>query len=127
MNKTGLLQKFPLCIPRESGDLQMPGKKDSRLRGKCSFKAFRAPLALAMTGLLFLTACAGYKSPSLSGDPAKMSADTLCYRYDGNAASPVGKEIAARNLDCIEVLRADLVYSGSTTSRDLDAAHRIFR
>ncbi len=86
-----------------------------------------ASLALAMTGVLFLSACAGYKSPSLSGDPAKMSADTLCYRYDGRADSPVGKEIASRNLDCTEVLRADPVYSGSTATRDLDAAHRIGR
>ncbi|HBR68263.1 MAG TPA: hypothetical protein DEA55_02685 [Rhodospirillaceae bacterium] len=92
-----------------------------------SYGLLRRRCLLAMTGALFLTACAGYKSPSLSGDPSKMSADTLCTRYDGREDSPIGKEIASRNLDCMRVLGADPVYSGSTTSRDLDAAHRIFR
>lgn len=53
----------------------------------------------------FLAACAGYKAPSLSGDPAGMSADTLCYRYAYAKSDPaLADEVAARRLDCAEVL-----------------------
>ena len=55
---------------------------------------------------LSLAACSGYKTPGLSGDPAGMSADTLCYRYAyAKSDRALKDEIAARHLDCAENLR----------------------
>ncbi len=60
-------------------------------------------MLLAMTP--FLIACSGYKTPGVSGNPSKMSADTLCYRYAYAKSNPALKdEVAARGLDCREVL-----------------------
>ena len=56
--------------------------------------------------LLLLAACARhYKAPSLSGNPAAMSADALCYRqaYARNNAE-IDAEITARRLDCAAIL-----------------------
>ncbi len=73
---------------------------------------------------LLLTACTGLKTPSTSGDPAKMSADTLCFRYASSEDPALGAEIAARNLDCVTILRDDPLYPSGP---DLDAAHRMGR
>ena len=55
-----------------------------------------------------LTACAGYKTPSLSGEPSKMSGDTLCFRAAHDPANKALRdEIAARNLDCRAILEND--------------------
>ncbi|MCD8494132.1 MAG: hypothetical protein LRY39_01740 [Alphaproteobacteria bacterium] len=52
---------------------------------------------------LLLTACSAMKGPSQ--DPAKMSADTLCYRGAyAKKNEAIQDEIAARNLDCHEIL-----------------------
>lgn len=74
------------------------------------------PILLLLT--LLLTACAGYKTPTMSSDPAKMSSDTLCYRYGIGRAdnAALAAEITARNLDCAAILRADPLYSGSNES-----------
>ena len=84
-----------------------PGARQS------SLDCFVATL-LAMT--LSLTACAGYKTPSLSGDPSKMSADTLCFRYESSKDPALGAEIDARNIDCAGLLREDPLYSGPDDS-----------
>ena len=68
--------------------------------------------------LMLLTACTGagaYKSPSASGDPARMSADTLCYRAAyGRADQALRDEIAARNLDCRAVLEQQARFNNAT-------------
>lgn len=52
-----------------------------------------------------LAGCEGYKTPGFSNDPAKMSGDTLCYRYAYAKSGPeMKKEVDARGLDCREVL-----------------------
>jgi hypothetical protein len=67
--------------------------------------------------LLLLSACSGYKSPSMSGDASKMSADTLCYRQAYAKSDPrLRDEIAARGLDCDEILRQQ-PHSGQDPSR----------
>lgn len=75
---------------------------------------------LAMT--LVLSACAGYNAPSMSGDPARMSADTLCFRYESSKNPDLGAEISARGLDCTALLERDPLLHGA--GRELDAAHR---
>lgn len=80
---------------------------------------------IALIALILLTACSGYNTPTVSGDPAKMSADTLCFRYASSKDPALGTEIAARGLDCTSLLRDDPLLRGS--ARDLDAAHRIGR
>lgn len=63
-------------------------------------------LSLFYSALLLLSACSGYKSPSMSSDPSKMSADTLCYRYAYAKSDPrLRDEIKARGLECGEILR----------------------
>ena len=57
--------------------------------------------------LLLLCACVteNYRAPSLSGNPSKMSADTLCYRAAYAKEDPaLIEEVKARNLDCGEIL-----------------------
>ncbi|MCD8496710.1 MAG: hypothetical protein LRZ85_00620 [Alphaproteobacteria bacterium] len=53
--------------------------------------------------VLLLASCANFKGPSQS--PAKMSADTLCYRaaYAKNNEA-IHDEIAARRLNCRKLL-----------------------
>ena len=64
---------------------------------------------LAMT--MVLTGCATMKSPSISGDPARMSADTLCYRGAyARSSEAIQSEIAARNLDCRAILAQQPVF-----------------
>lgn len=74
--------------------------------------------------ILLLTACSGsgYKTPGMDKAPAKMSADTLCFRYASSKDPALGKEIDARNIDCTALLREDPFYT-----HDLDPAHRMGR
>lgn len=82
---------------------------------------------LICLALFILTAaCSGYNRPSISNDPATMSADTLCYRYGtGQKNEDIAQEIMIRGLDCAAILRADPLYP--VGRRDIDAAHRIGR
>ncbi|MCE7887796.1 MAG: hypothetical protein DYH13_09900 [Alphaproteobacteria bacterium PRO2] len=74
-------------------------------------------LKFMMTSILLLAACSGYKTPGLSGDPSKMSADTLCYRYAyGKSNRALKDEIDARGLECGEILR-EQPHSGQDPSR----------
>ncbi len=60
-----------------------------------------------LPSLLLLCACVteGARIPSLSGNPSKMSADTLCYRAAYAKEDPaLIEEVKARNLDCGEIL-----------------------
>ena len=78
------------------------------------------------TTLLTITACGGhYKTTSLSGDPAKMSADTLCFHYASSKNPKFATEIDARNLDCTTLLRDNPLLNGQ--SGDLNNAYRIGR
>jgi hypothetical protein len=78
-------------------------------------KLWIASLTLAMT--LTVTACVStgtYKSPSVSGNPSKMSADTLCYRAaTARANAALKDEIRARNLDCAAILESDPLLDSS--------------
>lgn len=60
---------------------------------------------------LLISACQSMKGPSMSGDPAKMSGDTLCYKHattaDEELRAALGTEIDLRGLDCMEALRRD--------------------
>ena len=60
-----------------------------------------------MIAVLLLVSCEGYKRPSLSSNPQTMSADGLCFR-DAYAQldAAMKAEIAARNLDCDEILES---------------------
>lgn len=67
---------------------------------------------LLVPAAVILSACSGetlgsFRAPSLSGDPAKMSADTLCYRAAYAKEDPaLREEVKARNLDCEAILAA---------------------
>ena len=78
-------------------------------------------LVLAMP----LTACQSYRTPSMSGDPAQMSSDTLCFRYASSKDPELGAEIARRNLDCARLLESDPLLNHR--SHEIDRAHRIGR
>ncbi|MCB1532064.1 MAG: hypothetical protein KDJ35_04250 [Alphaproteobacteria bacterium] len=83
-----------------------------------------ARIYVMMACLLLLGACSGYKAPSMSGDPAKMSADTLCFRYASAKDPALGAEIDRRDLDCAALLQDDPLYrSGS----DFGAVYSIGR
>ena len=57
--------------------------------------------------LLSLTACAGMRTPGTSGNPSKMSADTLCYRATyAKSGQALQDEVRARNLDCRAILES---------------------
>lgn len=62
--------------------------------------------------VLTLTACSNYRTPSASGNPAKMSSDTLCYRYASSRDSELGDEIRRRGIDCGAILESDPLYGG---------------
>jgi hypothetical protein len=67
--------------------------------------------------LVLLTACSGYKTPSMSSDPSKMSADTLCYRQAYAKSDPrLRDEIESRGLECGEILRQQ-PHAGQDPSR----------
>lgn len=87
-------------------------------------KSWIASLALAMAGALFLTACVDYKTPGVSKEPSKMSADKLCFDYASSKDAMLGAEITARGLDCAAILRDDPLVPGG---RELDAANRMGR
>ena len=80
-------------------------------------------LSLIVSVLITLTACQSYRTPSMSGDPAGMSADTLCFRYASSKDPELGAEIARRNLDCARLLESDPLLNHQ--NRELDRAHRI--
>ncbi len=62
---------------------------------------------------VLLAACEGYKTPSI-GNPERMSSGTLCYRYAyAKQTDALKDEIAARHLDCDEVLAGDHPYPGT--------------
>lgn len=77
---------------------------------------------ILIVGLL-LAGCASYKHPSTSSDPAKMSADTLCFRYASSKDEALADEINARGIDCMDMLKDDPLYN----NRDLDPAYRMGR
>ena len=81
-------------------------------------------IGLCLLLSLFLGACAGYRGPSVSGDPARMSGDTLCFRYESSRDAALGAEIARRNLDCAGLLRDDPLYPGGP---DRDTAYKMTR
>ena len=59
---------------------------------------------IALIALLLLSACSNYRHPSVDST-STMSSDTLCYRYAyGKRTEAMKAEIAARNLDCADVL-----------------------
>jgi hypothetical protein len=62
---------------------------------------------LTFTTLAMTTACGGnFKTPSLS-NPHSMSADTLCYRAAyAKSNEALNNEVAARNLDCENILQS---------------------
>ena len=71
--------------------------------------------SLAAAGLCIvsvaLSACGHYNAPSLSGNPATMSSDTLCYRYaTAKRDQAIADEITRRNLNCARVLENDRLY-----------------
>lgn len=63
---------------------------------------------IALIALLLLTACDGYRRPTLdTGNVERMSSDTLCYRYAyGKRSEAMKSEMEARNLDCNEILES---------------------
>lgn len=73
---------------------------------------------LCLSVLVFLTACSAgaqreYKTPSISGDAAGMSSDTLCYRAaTGTKNEAILQEIKARQLECESILASDPLYQG---------------
>lgn len=71
--------------------------------------------SLALLAILALAACGetgSYKTPTLSNSNASgMSDATLCYRYAAAArSSAIDAEVAARRLDCSEILEGDPLY-----------------
>ena len=72
---------------------------------------------LAMT--MLLSGCSGYKTPSLSGGPETMSAETLCFRAAGSRQTELEDEISRRNLDCAGLLQEDPLLVGPD-----EAVHR---
>lgn len=73
---------------------------------------------LILSVVVFLTACSAgaqreYKTPSLSGDAAQMSSDTLCYRAaTGTKNEAILREIKVRALECEDILATDPLYQG---------------
>ncbi len=65
---------------------------------------------------IILAACEGYRMPGLSKDPARMSADTLCFQYASSNDPKLAAEIDARRLDCAGMLREDPLYTGPDES-----------
>lgn len=72
---------------------------------------------ILIVGIITLSACSGYKTPSMSSDPSKMSADTLCYRQAYAKSDPrLRDEVKARGLECAEILRQQ-PHTGQDQSR----------
>lgn len=70
--------------------------------------------AALITGLLLtacLTGCEGYRAPSVSQDPAKLSDHTLCYRAQTTGKPEFKAEAAKRNLDCRAEIEGDPLLS----------------
>lgn len=59
--------------------------------------------------LVMISGCQSLKRPS--GDPAKISSDTLCYRAANKNSDALQAEIDFRNLDCARILEADPLYN----------------
>ena len=79
---------------------------------------------IPLIAVLILTACADYRTPSISGDPVRMSSDTLCFRYANSKDPALEAEIARRDLDCAALLREDPLFNRGA---DFDSAYRIGR
>lgn len=62
---------------------------------------------LAIITLLMLPACEGYRTPSVSQDPTKLSDHTLCYRAQTTGKRILKEEAARRNLDCRAMIEND--------------------
>lgn len=75
---------------------------------------------LILAALMLVTACSAgsgnYKRPSVSSDPGKMSAETLCFRYASAKDPKLGDEIDARGIDCFAVLEDDPLYTDPSMS-----------
>ena len=79
---------------------------------------FKIILVLVLTACM--GACATMKSPSITGDPARMSADTLCYRAaHARASEAINAEIAARNLDCRAILAQQQAFNDRSSGGGL--------
>ena len=73
--------------------------------------------------VLLLTACTGGNYyPTLSGDPERMSGQTLCFRHANTGDPDLATEITKRNIDCAGLLSEDPVYNPG--GRELDTTHR---
>ena len=70
------------------------------------------PLIFCSLSMLLLAACEGYRTPSVSQDPAKLSDHTLCYRAETTGKTVLKDEVRKRNLDCRDYLESDPLYSG---------------
>ena len=67
---------------------------------------------LILVSALLLTACEGYRTPTVSQDPAKLSDHTLCYRAETTGKTILKDEVRGRNLDCRDYLENDPLYQG---------------
>jgi uncharacterized lipoprotein YajG len=66
---------------------------------------------ITLAAAILLTACANPKTPTISGNPQTMSADTLCYRHAGARHNQaIADEIKARRLNCAQILESDPLY-----------------
>ena len=69
-------------------------------------------LILALFLTAGLAACEGYRTPSVSQDPAKLSDHTLCYRAETTGKTVLKDEVRKRALDCRDYLDSDPLYTG---------------
>ncbi len=77
---------------------------------------FKIIAVLSLTACL--TTCATMKRPG--SDPARMSADTLCYRVAyGRGDQVLRDEIAARNLDCRAILAQQQAFNDRSSGGGL--------
>lgn len=59
-----------------------------------------------------LTGCEGYRTPTMSENPAKMSDHTLCYRAETTGKTDLKDEARRRNLDCRAAIENDPLLAG---------------
>ena len=63
--------------------------------------------AIVILGALLISACSGYRTPSASQDPTKLSDHTLCYRSETTGKSDLRLEVKRRKLDCRGYIESD--------------------
>ena len=68
-----------------------------------------------ISAVLLLTACEGYRTPSASQDPAKLSDTTLCYRAETTGKIALKDEVRRRALDCRDYIEDDPLYTGRSS------------